>query len=289
MYTILIVDDTETNIDILLELLSDEYDVLVALDAKGALTIVQEEKVDLILLDIMMPEMDGYEVCKILKNQTDTKNIPIIFITAKVDEDSIEKAYDIGGDDYVTKPFRPRELLARVKIQLKIKHLMADLNYIASYDAMTGIYNRREFFKLATQKFNNSKKDIFAVMIDIDNFKKINDTYGHSTGDKVIKIITKTISENIFNDAIFGRIGGEEFAIICNQGPSNVIEKIENIRYLIEKLEVIADNGDIIKFTISNGVSKVNENIHSLDSLLKEADKALYEAKGSGRNKVIFR
>ena len=288
--TILIVDDTETNIDILVELLGNEYDILVALDGKSALNILEEERVDLILLDIMMPEMDGYKVCQILKNSDKTQDIPVIFITAKVDEDSIERAYDVGGDDYVTKPFKPRELLARVKMQLKINSLMSDLKFIAAYDEMTGIYNRREFFKLSLKRFSNFKVDLYAIMIDIDKFKNINDAYGHAVGDKVIKIITKTVADNISDDAIFGRIGGEEFAIVWSASSVDfLVDKIDEIREMIENLEVIADSGDIVKFTISNGISKVNKGINTLDDLLKEADKALYEAKGSGRNKVIFR
>ena len=118
--TILIVDDTESNIDILLELLNS-YDVLVALDGSSAIEIANEDEIDLILLDIMMPEMDGFETCRVLKESDKTKDIPIIFITAKSDDDSIDKAYEIGGVDYVTKPFRPRELLTRVETQLKLR------------------------------------------------------------------------------------------------------------------------------------------------------------------------
>ncbi|HRF56014.1 MAG TPA: response regulator [Campylobacterales bacterium] len=121
--TILIVDDTETNIDILVELLGDEYDILVALDGKSALEIASEEIVDLILLDIMMPKMSGFEVCEELKKDDKTRDIPVIFITAKSDDDSIDEAYKIGGIDYVLKPFRPRELRVRVKTQLRLKAL----------------------------------------------------------------------------------------------------------------------------------------------------------------------
>ncbi len=121
--TILIVDDTETNIDILVELLGDEYDILVALDGKSALEIAKEEIVDLILLDIMMPKMSGFEVCEELKKDDKTRNIPVIFITAKSDDDSIDEAYKVGGIDYVLKPFRPRELRVRVETQLRLKAL----------------------------------------------------------------------------------------------------------------------------------------------------------------------
>ena len=288
--TILIVDDTDTNIDILLELLGEKYDVLVALDGKTALDIANKEEIDLILLDIMMPEMDGYEVCARLKSTKETQNIPVLFITAKTDEDSIERAYDIGGSDYIVKPFKPRELLARIKTQLQLRELINHLDFIATHDEMTGIYNRRQFFNLAIQKFSESKKNLYAVMIDIDKFKAVNDTYGHSTGDKVIKMVTKTISDIIHEDTIFGRIGGEEFALVCNvSSKKKVLENIELVRKKIEKLEVISDDGVLIKSTISEGISQAKAKTKTLDDLLKEADLALYEAKGSGRNRVIFR
>jgi len=288
--TILIVDDTETNIDILLELLGEKYDVLVALSGENALSILDKEKVDLILLDIIMPIMDGYSVCSILKSKENLKDIPVIFITAKTDEDSIEKAYEVGGIDYVTKPFKPRELLARIKTQLQLKETIEYLEFIASHDEMTGLYNRRKFFSLSLERFNKSTKNLCAVMIDIDKFKDINDNYGHAVGDEVIKLVTKTISENLLDDSILGRIGGEEFAAICHSEDSNnILENIEKIRDKIENLEVITTDGKSVKFTISEGIAKHTDKTTTLDELLKEADVALYEAKGSGRNKVIFR
>jgi len=288
--TILIVDDTETNIDILLEILDDKYDILVALDGKSALEIAQEEPLDLILLDIMMPEMDGYEVCSILKSQEKTLDIPVVFITAKSDEDSIEKAYESGGIDYITKPFKARELTVRVKTQIKLKNLMDHLDFIASYDSMTGIYNRRKFFELAEKKFFESPQNLYAVMIDIDKFKRINDTYGHSIGDRVIRAVTQTINDSILGESIFGRIGGEEFSIVCHsQTKEFIIKKLEEIRLKIAALEVFTDDEISVKCTISSGFSIYTKEVQNLDTLLKKADIALYEAKDSGRNRVIFR
>ena len=157
--TLLLVDDEKINIDILLGLLGEHYDILVALDGYTAIEILQENKIDLILLDILMPDFDGYEVCKKIKEDQSIKNIPIIFITASTDEDSIEQAYEAGGLDYITKPFKPRELLVRIKTQLKVKALIEHLDYIGSYDQMTGIYNRRKFFILAMAAFTQSKED----------------------------------------------------------------------------------------------------------------------------------
>lgn len=286
--TLLVVDDTATNIDILVELLGKKYDLVVAINGSGALEAVEENKIDLILLDIMMPVMDGYEVCERLKQQDSTKNIPIIFITAKDDEDSISKAYEQGCIDYITKPFKPLELLARIESQLKIQELIEHLNYISSYDQMSGIYNRRKFFELSQKIFLQSDPTLYAVMIDIDNFKMINDTFGHYEGDRVIQLSAESISKDLQQDAIFGRVGGEEFAILCFfESEKESIDAMNKIRKNIENLNTISANGDIIKFTISIGVSNIDQN-PNLDGLIKKADKALYEAKRAGRNRVIF-
>ncbi len=287
---ILIVDDTETNIDILIDLLDDKYELLVATDGSTALEILAQEKIDLVLLDIMMPIMDGYDVCKHIRNNYNTEELPIIFITAKSDEESIEKAYDIGGNDYVVKPFKAKELLARIDTQLKLKTLIDNLERVASYDEMTGIYNRRKFFQLAVDVFKEGIDNLYAVMIDIDKFKDVNDKYGHPTGDKVIKLVAKEISKNICEDSIFGRVGGEEFAILCFKDSAQTVkEKIEKLRKNIENLEILSDNNELIKCTISEGIAKATNETKTIDALLKEADIALYEAKGTGRNRVIFR
>ena len=130
MKTILIVDDTELNVETLMELLEDKYDLLASLDGEGALEIVEEEHVDLILLDIMMPGIDGFEVCRRLKSNPKTNNIPIIFITAKTDDESIEKAYELGGVDYITKPFRVREVLSRIANHLALSEQQHHLEYL---------------------------------------------------------------------------------------------------------------------------------------------------------------
>ncbi len=287
---VLVVDDTETNIDILIELLGDIYEVFVATDGEIALEIVNDEKIDVILLDIMMPDMDGYEVCRHIKAKSRTKDIPVIFITAKTDEASIERAYEAGGIDFVTKPFKPRELLVRIKTQLDIRALIYNLDQLASYDMMTGIYNRRKFFELSEALFKDKKENLYAVMIDIDKFKNINDTYGHSVGDVVIKKVAEVVEKNIINATVFGRIGGEEFAIICHETSSDrVEEKIDSLRKMVEALEINIENNEVIKVTISEGVSAADEETKTLDDLLKRADEALYDAKGSGRNRVVFR
>jgi diguanylate cyclase (GGDEF)-like protein len=290
--SILIVDDTEANIDILLGLLGN-YDVLVALDGETALDIAREEKVDLILLDILMPGLDGYETCRRLKSDAQTADIPVVFITAKTDEDSIEQAYEVGGLDYVTKPFKPRELLARVKTQLKVKGLIEHLDRLSSYDSMTSVYNRRKFFELGESLFDRVKESggqLYGMMVDIDKFKAINDNYGHPVGDQVIIAMAQGLQAGISSTAIMGRLGGEEFAVLdVFENDDEAVSSIEFLRQSMEDLSVPIDTGEILKFTISGGLARIKSEHQSLDDLLREADDNLYQAKGAGRNKAIFR
>ncbi len=285
---ILAVDDTKANLDILLNILND-FDVIPTTSGQKAIEIARGEKIALILLDIVMPGMDGYEVCKILKLDPLTKDIPIIFITANTDDESIGAAYDVGGSDYISKPIKRKEVLARVKTQLNLRKNILDLEFLASHDMMTGIYNRRKFFELAIPLFESGDGKLFAAMIDIDNFKSINDRYGHDTGDSAIKLVTKTIFEQLPAHAILGRMGGEEFAVVCGKCQKDeIVSLFEQIKNEVAKLEIVSKE-EIIKFTISIGISAQEESVKNLDELLKNADEALYGAKESGRNRVILR
>jgi len=288
--TILIVDDTTSNLDILIELLQD-YDVIDATNGEDALEIANEEKIDLILLDIMMPNMDGYEVCKRLKSNDATKDIPIIFITGKTDEESIEKAYELGGSDYVTKPFLPLELKARVKKELTIQDMMHDLKRLASTDPMTKLYNRG-YFSNMSQHFldlaKREKQNLSVIMLDIDKFKNVNDTYGHQIGDKVIIYLASELMQNQRKTDISCRYGGEEFVMLLQNTAKEVaVEVAQKIRKKIEAHSITLDSNEELKFTVSLGVSDVDiENDINIEKALKRADDALYNAKESGRNRV---
>jgi len=290
--TILIVDDTIANLDILIELL-DGYDVIDATNGEDALDIAQNENIDLILLDIMMPQMDGYQVCQKLKENPKTKDIPVIFITAKTDEESIEEAFDIGGADYITKPFLPKELLARVKKELQIQDLQNELKLLAATDPMTRLYNRRYFTQTAKYIFDLSKREkqnLSLIMLDIDKFKNVNDTYGHDIGDKVIISLANELIKQHRASDIVCRFGGEEFMILLpNTSLENAKILANKIRVEIENLSIKIDN-NIIKFTISLGVSKIDlEKETNIEAGLKRVDEALYDAKNSGRNKVCIK
>ncbi len=289
--TILVIDDTIVNLDILAELLC-KYDVIDAISGEDALEILDFEDVDLILLDIMMPEMDGYEVCKRIKENEKTKDIPIIFITAKTDEMSIEKAYDIGGTDYVTKPFMPKELLARVKKELQIQDMMKELKVLASTDPMTKLYNRRYFAQISDHILDISRReesDLSIVILDIDKFKNINDNYGHQIGDDVIKKLSNTLMSNQRKSDIVCRYGGEEFVILLpNTSLFGAEILAEKIRKEVEDFTMPFILTNDLKFTISLGISKTKLEEKNIEEVLRRADIALYKAKEDGRNRVCI-
>lgn len=287
--TILVVDDTEANIDMMLAILKG-YDVLPATSGQDALDILKEESVDLILLDIMMVGIDGYEVCRQIKKDSRLQNIPVIFITSKTDEKSIIQAYEVGGIDYVAKPFRPVELLARVKIQLKLQETIKRLEFLASHDSLTGIFNRRKFFELALRDFEEAGSDFYGIMIDIDHFKRFNDTYGHATGDIVLKNVTNAIEKVLPPNAIFGRMGGEEFAATFRaHSNDSALTILRSVQRAVSDLRIDIKTKKNQGCTVSSGLAVKSDNYDSLDALLQEADRALYEAKKSGRDRAIFR
>jgi diguanylate cyclase (GGDEF)-like protein len=286
--TILVVDDKKENLDIVVDILTD-FDVIPVTSGQKALDIIAQEKISLVLLDIIMPEMDGYEVCSKLKANPATESIPIIFVTAKTDEDSIAQAYASGASDYVSKPLKRSEVIARIQTQLKLKHTIEHLEFLASRDMMTGVYNRRKFFELAYPIFATSNDALCVAMLDIDHFKKVNDTYGHDAGDLVIKHVAKTVADFLPKEAVFGRIGGEEFAVILNGVHQAIIQDtFETIRKTIASTP-IDYNGHHIDISISTGIALKNNTTTSLDDLLKLSDIALYDAKNTGRNKVVWR
>ena len=285
---ILIVDDSVININIL-ESILDKYDVIVATDGETALSILEDEEVNLILLDIVMPDMDGYEVCKRVKNSEHTKNIPIIFTTSKTDEDSIEVAYDCGASDYVVKPFKPKELLARVRTQLKIQKMEKELRLLALIDSMTKLYNRRYLSRISEHMISlalRHKQDLSIIMIDIDNFKEINDNNGHQIGDDVIIELSNMLMIKQRKSDVICRYGGEEFLILLPNTSLNNAEKIaENIRKNVENISIKLTSDKALKFTVSLGVSTVCiHNDKNIESSIKRADDALYYAKKNGKN-----
>ena len=285
---VLVVEDSPTNLDILIGLLKD-YDLMVALDGPAALELLERETPDVILLDIVMPGMDGFEVCNRIKSRDEWRGIPILFITAKTDEPSIIHAFDVGGSDYVTKPFRSKELLARVRIQVEYRRAMDKLRTMTVTDALTGLPNRRAFFTDGIRFFNEARArtmPLVGMMLDIDHFKRINDRFGHASGDEVLRQVAKGVRSQLTDRDFCARVGGEEFALLAPDLELEPAVRLANrMREHLESLQIETPLGPV-SITVSIGVALLCPETESLDDLLALADNRLYEAKRAGRNCV---
>lgn len=288
---VLVIDDNPQNIRLLKEILEDENFLVYTSDSGLAiLEIVTNIKPDLILLDIMMPEVDGYEVCEVLKGNSLTQDIPIIMITAKTEGEDVKRALDLGAFDYIKKPVDEVEVVARVQSALRYKQQQNKLKEMASRDGLTGAYNHAlliELFQKELAKQKRSGGNIAFIMLDIDYFKKVNDTYGHMAGDVVLKELTQIITHNVRNSDIIGRYGGEEFGIVLTDIQLDTVDQLcERIRQSIES-NVFAIGTESLNITVSMGVyfKTAGDNI-SMGEMIKKADEALYKAKHTGRNKV---
>jgi len=293
---ILIVDDNKENINLLVNLFRDKYKIVPAIKPQRAIEIAMSDNPpDLILLDILMPEIDGYEVCNILKNDERTKKIPIVFVTAVSEVMDETKGFALGAVDYITKPFHPPMVKARVEMHMNLKRKQDLLEQFAFIDALTEISNRRRLDETFEKELNRSKRSgqpLSAMMIDIDFFKNYNDTYGHGKGDEALRMIAQGIKGSLKRAGDFvARYGGEEFFVILPY--TNSIEARENaerIREHIEELNIEHSTSSISKFvTISVGCFTYTPDMDlSMEQIIEKADKALYEAKESGRNRVEF-
>ena len=295
--TVLIVDDMPENISILGELLKDDYTIRVATSGEKALKIARSETPpDLILLDIVMPGMDGYEVCTRLKTEISTKDIPVIFITSKDTETDEIRGFKAGAVDYVTKPFSPIVVRARVNTHAELKKyrdLLEDSSYM---DGLTGLANRRkldEYSKYVWEYALRNSMELSAIMIDVDCFKLYNDNYGHQHGDVCLKRVAEVLGQGVRRKVdLICRFGGEEFlCLLPNTSIAAAEKKAEDLRQAVLSLEIPHPYSKAERYlTISLGVSTaVATPDKSIDLLISEADKALYQSKGEGRNRVTSR
>lgn len=287
---ILIVEDSSVNGKLCERLLNKSgYDTAICTDGESAIEFVNTNSPDLILLDIVMPGIDGYEFCKVMKNNPKIKHTPIIFLSAMNDEQSIIKGFENGAVDYITKPFRHQELLARTKTHVELKRAKEKLLRMAITDELTGLVNRRYFMGRLLHEYERTKRyeSVFTVlMIDLDYFKKINDTYGHQAGDTVLRTISDSMKLSLRLSDIIGRIGGEEFAVILPETDINAALIIgDRLRKRIEALEIPHKNSKL-KITISIGASSSSKDDLSIDDVLQRSDAALYRAKDNGRNRI---
>jgi diguanylate cyclase (GGDEF)-like protein len=300
---ILVVDDIPTNIQLLTAYLSSVgYSVEAARDGQEALEKVHECRPDLILLDVMMPKVNGFEVCKSLKMNNQSSFIPIIMVTGLNEVEHKVRAMEAGADDFVTKPFNRLELLTRVKSLLRIKQLYEELEtakeslrQLSITDGLTGLYNYRYFKEHLDQELNRASRhnlNVSVAMADIDFFKKFNDAHGHPAGDAVLRAVGHLLKDNIRKIDLAARYGGEEFSLVLvetNKPAAAVVA--EKIKKLVEEHLFQNTNGNAgagYHVTISMGVATFPDDAVNSEALIKIADDRLYRAKENGRNCVVL-
>ncbi|MDN5360845.1 MAG: hypothetical protein PWQ84_1908 [Thermotogaceae bacterium] len=295
-YRILIVDDERSNRKLLSELLSEEFDVVLAKNGSQVFQLLNGEQViDLVLLDIMLPDMDGYEIIKRMKNNDNQKDIPVIFITVLDSAENEEKAFQLGAVDFITKPFHPSIVKLRVKNQINLIEQKQMLEEMAGIDGLTGINNRRSFdtiYQKEWQKILRYKDPLSLIMIDVDFFKNYNDFYGHGAGDAVLKEIAKAIKNQLNRpEDMVARYGGEEFVVVLPRTEKNgAMQKAEKIRKAVESLAITHEKSDCADVvTISLGGVTHEKEDGNPEAFLKQSDEMLYKAKSEGRNRVIWR
>jgi len=289
---VLAIDDNRTNLALLKVHLSRMgLEVIMEEDGHKGPEVAVREQPDLILLDIMMPGIDGYEVCRRLKAGKSTSAIPIIFVSTKDSTPDKIMGLELGAIDYITKPFDPGELKARLGIILQMITLQEKLLDQVNTDELTGLSNRRQFSELLDRQVLQAKaegNELSLIMIDLDHFKQINDTYGHLGGDVILKQLADLLKSNIHALDILGRYGGEEFILIMpNTAGNEAARAAERLRQLTEEChwKISAER---IRITISLGLATmtIQEPIDA-EELIRRADAALYGAKAQGRNCLV--
>jgi diguanylate cyclase (GGDEF)-like protein len=311
---VLIVDDNPINLDLLSSMLQKQgYRVRVATNGTRALAAARSVEPDLVMLDINMPEMDGYEVCRRLKAGGLTRDVPVIFISALDEAMDKVKAFQSGGADYVTKPFQFEEVLARIENQLKLSRLQREmerkhaelqqanlhleranrmLHSLSYLDPLTGIANRRHFEESIDREWRRAQRiasPLSLIMIDIDHFKKLNDACGHQAGDECLKAVATTLSDALRRAGdLAARYGGEEFAVVLpGTDIEGAIAFAEDLRSRIESIRLEHLQPPCGTVTVSLGVSTaLPSDESSFAALIDESDRALYVSKRDGRNRV---
>ena len=289
---ILIIDDEKSNLLYLHTVLRPEYAVYAFKDGVEALEKVESVQPDLILLDIVMPGMDGYEVLAALKAREDTQSIPVIFITGQDSKADEERGLSAGVADYIVKPFSAAVVKLRVGNQIQIVNQLRTIERMSMTDPLTGIANRRSFDRKIAVEWRRAfreKHSLSLLMIDVDRFKVYNDSYGHQQGDVVLQSVAHILRTYLRRPADFtARWGGEEFAVLLPATEAQgAVTVAESIRASVEKTPIPLPDGAATSVTVSIGVNTVQPAQSDVDpAFVDSADTALYAAKEAGRNKV---
>ncbi len=292
-FTILLIDDDVSMVDFISILLNDKGIVIGAFSGEAGIALAHSNKPDLILLDVSMEGMDGFEVCRRLKADPKTRNIPILFVTAGDDEDVEVKALQLGAVDFIAKPLRSAIVRARVDTQLALRKSAMMMEELAHLDGLTALYNRRFFDgQLETEiaRHRRQKLPLAIALIDVDHFKKYNDSLGHQCGDDCLREIATTLSTCTRRPGeVVARYGGEEFVIIIPDCPTEDALKFGTLLcQRVSELKLAHPDSMTGHVTISVGiVSKIPSTELSARQLVELADRALYSAKHNGRNRCV--
>lgn len=292
--TLLVVDDEPWNVRVLVELLKDDFRLRTAATAEKALAIaLSDDPPDLILLDIVLPDLDGYEVCRRLKAERRTQGIPVIFITGKASEPDQIRGFETGAVDYVTKPFSPVVVRARVNTHAELKRFRDQLELRSYSDGLTGLPNRRYYEESLERLWSFARREevpLSFLMMNIDEFKRYNDCYGHLAGDECLRNVAQAIADIIRRKTdIVARYGGEEFCCILHDADEAGARRIaEAIRESVLRLAIAHEHsraGPLVSVSIGGATAQPAKGLTPA-ALAQAADEALYAAKAAGRNCV---
>lgn len=324
--TVLVVDDNTENIKLAAHYLREEgYRIAFSTDGEKTLSMAGQTVYDLILMDVMMPDIDGYETCRRLKKIPEYRDVPVIFLTARTDKESIVQGFHAGGADYLTKPFHGEELVLRVQTHLELKRsrekleelnaelqkellsgikLTDELNRsreelqrankqlheMATTDPLTGMMNRRrmlDFLEYEETRMKRHQTPYTLIMCDIDHFKSINDTYGHDAGDAVLRNVARLFQDSIRKQDKASRWGGEEFLLLLPEtGSDGAFTLAEKLRSRVESMKTVFDDQELVQ-SMTFGIA-VAQSDTDYDQLITRADAALYEGKNAGRNRSVL-
>lgn len=295
MHSVVVIDDSYFNIRILEDILSDDYRIYSATNGEDGIELVKRLKPSIVLVDIIMPGMDGFQVIQEMKKDPVISEIPVIFLTGLSDEDNEELGFRLGAVDYIIRPLRAGIVRARVKTHIQIFEQKRLLENYAMIDSLTGVANRRSYEKRVKLdwQFCMAQKQYFSIaMVDVDYFKQYNDTYGHGEGDSVLQVVAAAIERKIRKDCDFvARYGGEEFFIsLQNKNAQEAEDILNDIGEFIKKFHIEHKNSDCDHYvTVSaGGVTVIPEEGEELEKYLGIADQNLYMAKKNGRNRVVW-
>jgi diguanylate cyclase (GGDEF)-like protein len=290
---LLVVDDQAINIQVIYQAFAGDYQVFMATNGPQAISLCKTNPPDLILLDVVMPEMDGFEVCKRLKADESTAHIPVIFVTAHSDAAQETRGLSLGAVDFIAKPINPDVVRARVKTHVTLKFQSDILRKLVFLDGLSGVFNRRYFDQQMDIEWGRAARNnspLSLILLDVDYFKLYNDRYGHQAGDDALRQIAATLKSCLRRPAdLVARYGGEEFAcVLPDTSFEDALMVANELERRVRESKITHESSDVHPYiTISVGIATRNANVHNnVEALIAAADDLLYQAKHSGRGKV---